>query len=567
MSKKGKIKENIKDSHRPPKKIHSRISIYYIVVAIVAFFLYTPSLQYPLDKLDEDFILQDNIEFLRNKGNLKEVLTRDAFFRKPGESFYRPVQNYSFYLNAQGKNVGPSSFRLTNLLLHIVICWLLLCMLSLFNVDPLLSFMFALLYTVHPLFVQAVIWTPARGDLLITFFTVLIFIVYLTYKQSNRSVLFVSFLYAVAVFSKETALLIPAVIFVYEYLHSKDKKQVIRKLFPLMLSLALVATVFLIVRSKMVFTGETTKTLGFAVFMYNLKVMPIFLSKFFFPIKLSMMPLYQKEFVFIGILLLIVLLYFVVKNRTQEYMNVFIWGFVWFLLFTFPVMIYRHAYYTKAYDYLETRSYLPMLGVVISLAVFFNTYKNIRRISIFLAIIAILFITKTSNYARLFKDNETFYGHVLKHNPGCAVAASNMANAFVKKGEYEKGKQYYDQALTYFPDFPEALNNRATCRGLLKDYSGAIEDYTLAIKYKNNYADAYKNRGTIKYTIRDYVGALVDYKKAIIYDPYNKAENYFNRGLGYLQNNKKDSACIDFKQAAARGYERATEALRVFCSK
>jgi len=93
-----------------------------------------------------------------------------------GNDFYRPLQSITFIMDAAISGTDPSSYHLTNIILH----WMAVCsflgLLLVLGVNRRFSFFIALLYAVHPLFVQAVAWIPGRGDLLLCLFRLLAFI-------------------------------------------------------------------------------------------------------------------------------------------------------------------------------------------------------------------------------------------------------------------------------------------------------------------------------------------------------------------------------------------------------
>ena len=179
----------------------------YAIIAALAAVVYAQTLDFGIDKFDEDLILKANFEYLVKKATLADVVMRDAFFRTPGKIFYRPVQNVSFLIDATIGDGKASTFYVSNILLHALASILLFRILLLFTKRPDMSVMTAMFFAVNPLFAQAIAWTPGRGDLLLAVFSMLALLFMHAYMASGttRPLVLYALAMLLAVFSKETA--------------------------------------------------------------------------------------------------------------------------------------------------------------------------------------------------------------------------------------------------------------------------------------------------------------------------------------------------------------------------
>src|SRR6266487_4504401 len=117
---------------------------------------------------------------------------------------------------------GPKPFiyHLTNLLLHIAsslcVFWLLLTL----GYQRLLSLLVTLLFALHPMFVPMVAWVPTRGDLLLSIFVIISFILFIKSFREKRPVLVLwhGVTFFLAFLSKETAVAVPPLCLYYYYL-------------------------------------------------------------------------------------------------------------------------------------------------------------------------------------------------------------------------------------------------------------------------------------------------------------------------------------------------------------
>ena len=173
-------------------------------------------------------------------------------------------------------------------------------------------------------------------------------------------------------------------------------------------------------------------------------------------------------------------------------------------------------------------------------------------------------------------------------------------------------------------DNPKAAHyyfNRAVFRGRIEDYNGAIEDYNRAIELQPDFALAYFNRANIRVDLieliesfddgygrmpderlrenENYKLVLADYEKCIALDSafsfayynlanfllrikdidlaiaaYDKsvllnsrlAEPFYNRGLVYLYQEKRNLGCNDMGKAGELGLDRSYVIIRRFCN-
>ena len=191
--KQNSAKENIKTSNRLkallPGIVHEQIfglnkyleiTILSAVIALVAFVLYYQTVDYSLVYCD------DNIFVERFTADVDIPSTLDTTV---GATFYRPVLNSSFIMDARMATpdtvdfkkmpvqqyqkpfeelVDISVYHVTNLIIHIIGSILVLITLIKLRIPYLLSFILALLFTVHPILTPAVSWISGRNDAMIT---------------------------------------------------------------------------------------------------------------------------------------------------------------------------------------------------------------------------------------------------------------------------------------------------------------------------------------------------------------------------------------------------------------
>jgi hypothetical protein len=141
--------------------------------------------------------------------------------------FYRPVSVLTYTFDSLLWGLDPFGFHLTNLLLHISVGFLLLVLVvNLSGGDFLFAGLATGIFILHPVLVESVPAIDRRHDLISSLFLLitLIFFIKGLLKERSRS-LFLGFSaasYCLALGSKETAVVIPALVFVYGVLFSDD---------------------------------------------------------------------------------------------------------------------------------------------------------------------------------------------------------------------------------------------------------------------------------------------------------------------------------------------------------
>ena len=537
----------------------SSTKIAYLIILIFALIVYSKSFSFGFVDFDDSDIIRDLAVGCIGFSPF------DITTQKSGANIiYRPVSSFTFIIDYLISGEGSRSYHVTNLILHILTCMGLFFLLKMLGFDRGISFLMTLLFTVHPLFNQTVVWIPPRADLLMGLFGILSIIMLIKYLERNSWLYLTAHLtaFSVSVFSKESAILYPIIyaLFYYFGYNNKDKMKFINiKNLSLIAGWILIVGLFLYERSTFIKGTLTPELIGIPVFLSNIRVIPEFIAKFFIPIKLNGMPQFSVLISSIGILIIVGMIIFsIVKRKAFNYLS-FI-GIVWFLLFTAVTMIFRNSSGKDSFDYLEHRTYLPSVGLIIFILSFIKDNWKIRLIHI-LAPLIIAYSAYSFVNTQKFKDPITFYNSVIGEGTNVVIAYFNRGVYKDNNGDKHGAIKDYVKAISIRRS-AEAYYKKANIEREMKEYEVAIDDYTKAIKAKPNFADAYLNRGAVYYdcgvikqnsgdnhgAIEDYLTALDDYTKGIKIKP-DYAGAYSNRGDIYFKINRREDAIADYNLA------------------
>jgi len=570
---------------------------------LLLFSIYGQILTSFLGKLDEQDIILVNMPFLKNFANLKEAFFRDAFFSAKGGIFYRPLQNVSFMIDAHLSGNDGWGYYLSNILIHGITVSLLCYLLILLGTDRRAAFASSLFFAVSPLFVSAIAWAPSRGDLLTGMFGVLSFIAFIRFIRQKKYWFLVlsAAAFMMAVFSKETALLLPFLFVVYYFFLEKEKKVSLPGLILPAFLVILVGGMYFYLRDRVITTPVPAAVFGITPLIHNLRTLPESVAKFFIPAGLSPLPAYSMTVTLLGIGITAILVFLSIRYRPQAVRWIG-FGFLWFVVFTLPGMLYTHPMGTFAYDYLEHRSYLPLIGI--ACVIFFLLMQVEGRPKTKYAVYFVLLACAVSGtyahlYSATYTNPVTFYTRAIESNPNSALACYNRGEITVMHDkEYQLGIEDFDQALKIKPDYAKAFVSRGICKEFLGDTVGALKDCEagekadpgLAMAHKNiailknqtghkeealkewdavlrlspGYPDGYNERGIINSQLKHYAAAEKDFNRAIqINNRYSQA--YLNRGLLYLMMKDTVKACTDWKASLNLGNMQAKDFLNAYC--
>jgi Flp pilus assembly protein TadD len=132
--------------------------------------------------------------------------------------YYRPVWIASLAVDHLLWGERPLGYHVTNVVLHAIaaglVAWLALLLLG----APLAALIAGLLFAVHPSHSEAVAWVSARNELLCVVFVTLAFGAYLRFRASGSraAALACGVAYYLGLFSKETAVVLPALALIAE---------------------------------------------------------------------------------------------------------------------------------------------------------------------------------------------------------------------------------------------------------------------------------------------------------------------------------------------------------------
>jgi|GEM_PF-908095 tetratricopeptide (TPR) repeat protein len=609
-------KENFITNLRNNKRWH------ILLLVILPAIIYTQAIKFDYTNFDDNGIIKDKYEIVGNIKKIDTLMHVDAFFNATGD-FYRPVQNYTFMQDALLQQWGTKSyehfkvkilkekdadnyfsetddqrrqnsldtlwmFHITNLLIHVLTCIALYFFLQLFKLKSYTAFLLSVLFAVHPLFASGVGWIPSRGDILIGLLGLLLFITFDKYFKGKKVLWFIlhSLIFLVIIYTKETTILFPVLLLYYYFLliHQPSDfkfKTDLLKLLPFFILWLAVCGSYLYMRSPVTKnTGATIDVLGIIPFFKNNTVIPTIIGKFFIPYRLSPFPLYEDVSTIIGLVFLLGLLYLTFEYTKTKKWGVLL-GMLWFILFAVPPTLYRLPNADIFFNYLEHRTYLPMIGIVLILGFFledefannisFTKFFNWLYVPVILlfGILAYLHCSDYQNPSTLRnraaaldnpaalagqagdllnqKDTTAALADINKAielNPTDAGMYFEKGNIMSRMQQHAIAEQNFSLALQIEPSAADALLARSVERRFLKKYQSAYRDIFQAQMLDSTNPRVYYSYGNLFIATQNYPDAITSFSKCISLQPMY-AEAYNNRAYAKILSGNYTGAVVD----------------------
>ncbi len=401
----------------------------------------------------------------------------------------------------------------------------------------------ALVFGIHPLRVESVVWVSERKDLLCGLFFLLSINSYISFAstQTGRIQHYVVALVftLLALLSKPMAVSLPFVLLIIDFypLERFFKKvpdtgrplsvlSIFYEKIPFFALSALASIAALLAQSSSgavsdagvypVATKVWMSLNGYAFYLYK-TLWPTGLSTFY-PHPVSINPASIEFAGSAALFILITILCAITFKRHKAFTA------VW-LYYTITLLPVIGIVKVGAHSVADRYTYLPLIAPVLLAGIFFGrlftSHSQIRR-SLGVACVATLTLILgwlTVNQTAIWKDSVTFWSHAINLYPGASpLPYLNRALAYDDAGRGEEAIADYNAALALKPGNVEAYNNRALLKAAQGAYAEAIADYNRAIEIDPLYAIAYNNRGLAYRSIGDTEKAIEDLKRAIEID-------------------------------------------------
>jgi len=535
----------------PPREPFLRIPLPVVVaVSLVALLIYSPALRGPF-VWDDELLIKDNphVTSLDQAGRLfAEDVEATGGERS---SLYRPLVMTTFALEYGLWRLHPVGYHVVNVAWHIAVALMVFCLAAFLFEGAIPAFIACVLFLVHPVHTEAVSYISGRSDPMSVLF--LLGALYLYVKRplpAAANLLALAAAYAACLFSRESGLVLPALILLY---HGALRKKLDRLSFG---AVSAVAAGYVVLRltalSHLLPRAAEQAPLGARLAGFPAAYLQ-YLRLLVWPADLHMeygTVLFRPSDpqVIGGLLLLAATGGLLVYAWRRARLIAF--GIGWFLIGLLPFSNFFPVNATMAEHWL----YMPCVGLFLIAGLgLYRLYQRPRLKKLGLALAAALagfYGTATFVHNRYWGDPVFFYERTFAYAPYSWRVANNLGMTYKEQGDLERAEVYLLKAVALKPDSAEAHNNLGTVYNQAGRFEEAVAELNKTLALDPEYEEAYRNLGNTYRKAGRAEEAAEAYEKALSLRP-DYALAY--AGLGNLAQDREDFS------EAMRLYEKALE--------
>ncbi|MSO24001.1 MAG: tetratricopeptide repeat protein [Acidobacteria bacterium] len=451
-------------------KVWHRYSLAILIIIALTILAYG-------DSAENEFVHDDNYQIVRNPllrpdSAWHQLFTTDVWaYTAPSQrgvsNYYRPLQMLSYRWTAEIAGLSPRRFHQVNLAFHILASLAAFGLFLQLCHRPVLAFAAAMLFVLHPIHSEAIIWISALPELGCATFFFVSFFLFLIARTNlppsskkgikntktakwNRWLLFASVLaFAVALLWKEMALTLPLLVGSYVFLiHSKEFSNQSHRLKSALLSTwpywTVVATYLGWRFAILGFISKEQHIWRLSPFEFLLNVIDLtakYWWKLLWPTDLNAFYLFDpvvsvfEPRLLMALFGLVGILAWMLYGWKKYPLAVF--SSLWIFITLIPVLNIGGV---GSNVFTERYLYIPSLGFCLLVTVLFNQCMALffRQHQTWAGALGLLFVTvpyavQSANRNADWKDDFTFYSKTAEASPNSAAMQNSLAHVLREK--------------------------------------------------------------------------------------------------------------------------------------
>lgn len=559
-----------------------------IGVFLLTFLVFFPMFRNELLNWDDGRYITNNL--LIRQLSFKQVI---VYFTQYFDGHYHPLTLLSLAIDYKISGENPLAFQITSMILHLLNVYLVYYFVKTLLKNKNWALIVAVLFGIHTMQVESVVWMSERKNLLYTAFFFGSLICYLRYIEKNNIKIYLLsiLLFIFSALSKVMAISLLPTLFIIDIYYKRNFKSkavcldkipflVIGFVFGLIAIWAQNTTWGAYDKPPFNFI-ERIPIAAYSFTQYFLKlIVPFKLSAFYpYPDKINgTLPWYLWLWLIPAIIYLIALIKTFRQRGVEFFALAFFGANIFLLIKLFDIPIGDNLLGDRYV-------YIPSVGLFLLVPYYFSKLKKAQPIKVAKVGITIYFIflsVFTFSRTKVWKDDFTLFNDVIQKYPNVSLAYNNRGMGYNERGEFKNALADFNKAIQLKPQSKNAYLNRGALyaktgeinnalkdfnrvilmnpkdtvaylnRGIafaqIENWEKAINDYTRAIELCPDYYLIYANRGVALGSAGEYNRALTDFNKTIDLMP-NYPNVYFNRANLWAQQNSFSNAIIDYSKA------------------
>lgn len=483
-----------------------------VIIALASILVYSNTLF--MDFVWDDIPFIKGNKFITDVEKIPHLFTTnlwegvEGFFRG---DYYRPIYALSFAIDHIFWQENPLGYHITNILLHAIASIAVYLLALRILHENTAAFIAGLIFSVHPLHVEAVAWITGRNNMLLAIFMVLSIYFYTLYSEKRMAKYIAAslILFFLSLLIHEIAITLPMIILLYGICFEEGRLK--NKLLWPLIYCAITIPYFIL---RFAFLEQAFKGVGKDPFVWHIYTAPILLLKYLkvliLPVSLKVayeIPIRKALFgqgVMLSLVFLCIIIALVIFSK--RYDRKLFFSLSWIFITIIPVS----GIFIFIKPFLMADRYLcvPSVGFSMAVAIGFVKIrerlkdKNVIINTIGLSVVAVLSVVSFA-YSFTWKDHYTFTIRMIKDAPNYPDAHYNLGLIYAGQKRFDEAVNEFQSALKLNPDYGRAYNNL----GLAYMKQGKIDDAVIHFKkaidmnpdnenYRKNLDKASALRGT-----------------------------------------------------------------------
>lgn len=463
---------------------------------------------------DDDFILKNR--FIKDFSFwplwFKENLVAGSYLVS---NYWRPLLLSIFTLEWSLWKDWVYGWHIVSIAWHILDGVLLYFLINRLFTNRIMALVAALIFTVHPVHNEAVVYVNSLGDSLATFFVLSSLLLFVRFRQSNkpaylsRNYFFSMLCFPLALLSKETGIVLAGLLPLTDFLLLQINKpfwQRVRSTASIFWPFVLMAVYYLYLRGTVLnfsnsfnFYNESNAfTSSFWVrLMTFFKAMTQYAGFLFIPYESKVerqMPWAQSPLewdVLFGGIIVAVMLFFAFKSWRQKPWISFSVG--WFFIAIAPTSNVLVPINAVLYEHFL---YMPMIGITVLLAYWLTPKiydgKNQDLVLKIFILALIVFIGLNIRRNMDWHTAIRFYEKLVSYAPSYRVI-NNLGMEYADKGIHDKAEIWYAKAIEMDASNPVAYHNIAGTQRDTGRIDKALVNFNKAIQLNPDFIFSYRS--------------------------------------------------------------------------
>jgi protein O-mannosyl-transferase len=496
---------------------------------------------------------------------------KQVFPFAPG-NYYRPL--FLLWLRVNYAMFGARSvgWHLSTVLLHVLVTWLVYRLIMKLTGRFTVAWLSALIFGVHPIHHEVVAWISGATESLFAVMFLAAFLAYLKSLEGSKAIWTTVYClcYGLALLGKETAIVLPAVIFAHAWLSGspddlQDSPATGKRLHHALIPAAFcvpIAVIYLFARSNALSgLGHAVTALSIPTWLLTLpSILLFYVKNWFFPIHLSEfydIP-YQAGLSLTGVILPVLILAAIAaaawKFRSALGARAMGDAAIWLVIPLIPAL---NTFVFLPGELAHDRYfYVPSIGASLLVALVitrvmagqrevFGQPVRVIGAALVLAVVLGLCAVQQSSF---WLDDYTLFSRAHQIAPRNATALNNLGGEMLSRRELESGRALLETGYREYPKDSRFVMNLGRLSYSMKQYPKSEAYARQAINLNPNEGDSFILLAQSLLKQNDVRGATQSLRRAVEVNPYN-ATYHTSYGIVLELNGDCTGAIAQFESA------------------